>query len=257
MTCMKLVIPGAEGIQLSLVECPVTTTTPPGDSATGAKKMGLAIEVTAREFFQDYAQMFHMSDGSAMDPGAIGSEAGDAFMHSSFAYMQTLLSNIYVQTVPLVLPARRRRGASGAQGEEHLLAYPDRRAVGLASPSSSTPVPEPEDRITTLVVCQDRIVRALLLGVVGNFATNPSDPDLLSSSASAGAGGGGGGGAADSLATIVVDVYSGKLAFINPYNSIRSYFLETLLVLSLIGMAKLSLVRTVVVPAAANTDKEK
>lgn len=82
--------------------------------------------------------------------------------------------------------------------------------------------------------------RIFLLGVVGNFVTSPSDPKISSSQSSS-----------EPIASIVMDVYTGRLALVHPFSAIRTYFLETMLIVSILAIAKLSLVQGVSVPAPA------
>jgi hypothetical protein len=46
------------------------------------------------------------------------------------------------------------------------------------------------------------------------------------------------------LTMVVVDTYTGKLTIVPPYDTMRASFLETLLVLSIIAIVRLSMVRT-------------
>lgn len=81
----------------------------------------------------------------------------------------------------------------------------------------------------SLTVCESDILKVIMLASLGNFVTSPVDEIIGSAS----------------IAQVVVDVYTGRLVVVIPYNSLRSYFLETLLVISVIGIARLSLVRSV------------
>ena len=93
-----------------------------------------------------------------------------------------------------------------------------------------------------LEVCNEDIIRLLLLGILGNFVTSPTDPNLSSQSSS------------EFLASVVVDVYTGKLVLVNSYNLIRSYFLETLLIISIIAIARLALVRNITMKEVHRAD---
>lgn len=46
-----------------------------------------------------------------------------------------------------------------------------------------------------------------------------------------------------SIATVVFDVYTGRLVVVTPYSIMRSYFLETLLLVSVVALTRLSMVR--------------
>ena len=74
------------------------------------------------------------------------------------------------------------------------------------------------------------------MGVIGNFVTDPSDPELLAESHGNKA-----------LASIMIDVHTGRLTLVNSFNVLRSYFLETLLIVSVIVIVRLSLVRNVTI----------
>ena len=82
----------------------------------------------------------------------------------------------------------------------------------------------------SIVVCETQLLRLAMLGALGNFVTNPSDTDVRQ---------------VGSLATVVLDAYTGRLIITTPYSALRSYFLETLLVISVITIARLAMVRTV------------
>ena len=102
------------------------------------------------------------------------------------------------------------------------------------------------------------MVNLLLLGVVGNFVTNPGesfccsqtaltacekpsalitllsgDPALSASNT------------ASAVPSVVVDTYTGRLVVRMPYDAIRGYFIEALLVISIIVITRLSFVRNV------------
>lgn len=84
----------------------------------------------------------------------------------------------------------------------------------------------------TVHICGHDMTRILMLAVLGNFVTNPTDPSYSSQSAK------------ESLATVVVD-HTGSLVVINSFTTMRTYFLETLLLVSIITIARLSLVKKV------------
>jgi hypothetical protein len=81
----------------------------------------------------------------------------------------------------------------------------------------------------SVTVCESDLLKVIMLASLGNFVTSPVDEVIGSAS----------------IAQVVVDVYTGRLVVVIPYNSLRSYFLETLLVVSVIAIARLSLVRSV------------
>lgn len=87
---------------------------------------------------------------------------------------------------------------------------------------------------SSIVVCETQLLRLIMLGALGNFVINPLDSAVRQ---------------AGSLATVVLDAYTGRLIITTPYSALRSYFLETLLVVSVITIARLTMVRTVEIKA--------
>lgn len=87
-----------------------------------------------------------------------------------------------------------------------------------------------------LQICGQDVVDLILLGIVGNFVTNPSDPQLSSSSAAS---------ASTTVPSVVIDTYTGRLVVNMPYDAVRGYFIEALLVISIIVITRLSFVRNV------------
>ena len=87
-----------------------------------------------------------------------------------------------------------------------------------------------------LQICGSDVVDLLLLGIVGNFVTNPSDPQLSLQSGTS---------TASTVPSVVVDTFSGKLVMRMPYDAVRGYFIEALLVISIIVITRLSFVRNV------------
>ncbi len=77
------------------------------------------------------------------------------------------------------------------------------------------------------------MVDILLLGIVGKFVTNPGDPSLSAPST------------ASAVPSVVVDTYTGRLVVRMPYDAVRGYFIEALLVISIIVITRLSFVRNV------------
>lgn len=89
-----------------------------------------------------------------------------------------------------------------------------------------------EDEMT-MKVCDKDNLDILLLAVLGKFVTNPGEPSTAQSSS------------ANAVPSIVVDTYTGKLAVHMPYDAVRGYFVEALLVISIIVITRLSFVRNV------------
>ena len=71
-----------------------------------------------------------------------------------------------------------------------------------------------------------------MLAVLGNFVSTPADPKYSSQSASS------------TLATVVID-YTGSLVVVHSFATMRTYFLESLLFISIIAIARLSIVKKV------------
>jgi hypothetical protein len=84
----------------------------------------------------------------------------------------------------------------------------------------------------TVEICGHNMTRILMLAVLGNFVSTPSDPKYGAQSS------------ADTLATVVVD-YTGSLVVVHSFATMRTYFLECLLFISIIAIARLSLVKKV------------
>ncbi len=71
----------------------------------------------------------------------------------------------------------------------------------------------------------------LLLAAVGNFVSHLGDPKLSQQSS------------LQSMPTVVIDSYTGRLSMRTPYDSVRGYFVEALLVISIIVISRLTFVR--------------
>jgi hypothetical protein len=85
----------------------------------------------------------------------------------------------------------------------------------------------------TVDICGENMTRILMLAVVGNFVSSPIDPNYSSQTS------------AETLATVVVD-YTGSLVVVHSFATMRTYFLESLLFISILAIARLSLVKKVV-----------
>lgn len=87
-----------------------------------------------------------------------------------------------------------------------------------------------------VTVCENDLLKVLMLSSLGNFVNRPQDAEI---------------GRPGSIATVVFDVYTGRLVVVTPYSIMRSYFLETLLIISVIALTRLSMVRklTITMPA--------
>lgn len=97
-------------------------------------------------------------------------------------------------------------------------------------------IPDPQDaEHITFQICTENVARILFFAVKGNFVTSPSDPTLAPHTDS------------ETLASVVIDVYTNQLKLVNSISTIRTYFLETLLVLSIVAIARLGLVRNIFV----------
>jgi hypothetical protein len=85
----------------------------------------------------------------------------------------------------------------------------------------------------TVEICGSNMTKILMLAVLGNFVSSPVDPKYSSQSSE------------ETLATVVVD-YSGSLVVVHSFATMRTYFLESLLFISIISIARLSLVKKIV-----------
>jgi hypothetical protein len=92
----------------------------------------------------------------------------------------------------------------------------------------------------TVDICGQNMTRILMLAVLGNFVSSPVDPKYSSQSSE------------ETLATVVVD-YTGSLVVVHSFATMRTYFLESLLFISIIAIGRLSLVKNVVY--SKNIDK--
>lgn len=90
-----------------------------------------------------------------------------------------------------------------------------------------------EDNKLSFTICPDDIGNLMFLAVIGNFVTSPLDADMSSTSSMPG------------LASVVIDVYTGAITLVAPYNMMRAYFMETLLVISVMAIARISFVKKV------------
>lgn len=82
-----------------------------------------------------------------------------------------------------------------------------------------------------LKICGEDVVNLLLLAAVGNFVAGPSDPNISPQSS------------AKSMPSVVVDAYTGQLVMHTPYDAVRGYFVEALLIISIIVISRLTFVR--------------
>lgn len=87
-----------------------------------------------------------------------------------------------------------------------------------------------------ITLCQQDFSRVLLLSVLGNFVTKPVEAQGQAQLSYTG-----------SIGTVVVD-RSGDLVIVNSFDSTRLLYLETLLFLSVIAIARLSVMKPVLSP---------
>ena len=165
---------------------------------------GIAINVTAREFYSSFASIFKLSDGSTVKPPS-------AERMESITYIQELMYTVGI-------------------------------TVNQTASVASNGMYEGD----ILQICGQDVLDLILLSVVRNFVTSPSDPSLSPST-----------GAASTVPSVVVDTYTGRLVVKMPYDAVRGYFIEALLVISIIVITRLSFVRNVTyklqMPAAPTT----
>jgi hypothetical protein len=84
----------------------------------------------------------------------------------------------------------------------------------------------------TVEICGVDMAHILMLAVLGNFVTSPDDPKYNSQTS------------AETVATVVVD-YTGSLVVVHSFATMRTYFLESLLFISILAIVRLSLVKKV------------
>jgi hypothetical protein len=75
------------------------------------------------------------------------------------------------------------------------------------------------------------VVNMLLLAAVGNFVAGPGDTNISPQSSM------------KSMPSVVIDAYTGQLVMHTPYDAVRGYFVEALLVISIIVISRLTFVR--------------
>ena len=80
-------------------------------------------------------------------------------------------------------------------------------------------------------ICGNDALNLLLLAVVGNFVSGPGDPAISSQSS------------LETMPSVAIDAYTGQLVMHTPYDAVRGYFVEALLVLSIIAISRLTFVR--------------
>lgn len=80
-------------------------------------------------------------------------------------------------------------------------------------------------------ICDKHVLRNVLLSVVGNFVLSPGDPEASPSSST------------QAPPTVVVDPYTWDLMTHVSYSGVRGYFVEALLVVSIVVIARLTFVR--------------
>jgi hypothetical protein len=91
--------------------------------------------------------------------------------------------------------------------------------------------PAGESDMMTFQVCGIDMVKIFMLGIIGNFVTSTKKGADEASQ--------------NGLAKVVIDVYTGRLTLVNSFSVVRSYFLETMLIISILAVAKLTIIRNV------------
>lgn len=162
---------------------------------------GIAIEVTAAEFYASFASIFRLTDGSR-----ISVPAGERM--ESLRYMQYLLRNVHVRVNEAASQeAQSMQGGTGS---------------GEGGGGGAADV---------LEVCGSDAIDLLLLAVVGNFVSVPGDVATSAQSS------------LETMPSVAIDAYTGQLVMRTPYDAVRGYFVEALLVLSIIAISRLTFVR--------------
>jgi hypothetical protein len=95
-----------------------------------------------------------------------------------------------------------------------------------------------------LKLSQD-VLDLILLAVVGNFVVSPGDPNISPQSSM------------KSMPSVVIDTYTGELVMHTPYDAVRGYFVEALLVISIIVISRLTFVRNNTYTTTVNFPEKK
>lgn len=114
----------------------------------------------------------------------------------------------------LLQPSASASSQDAAKYTQQLL-----HAVGVSSSLSGNTI--------AMNACGKDAMDILLLAAVGNLVSNPSDMNPVGTP------------------TIVMDAYTGKLAVYMPYDTVRGYFVEALLIISILVITRLSFVRNI------------
>jgi hypothetical protein len=75
------------------------------------------------------------------------------------------------------------------------------------------------------------VIDLLLLAAVGNFVASPNDPNMSPQSSMR------------SMPSVVIDTYTAELVMHTPYDAVQGYFVEALLVISILVILRLTFVR--------------
>lgn len=105
------------------------------------------------------------------------------------------------------------------------------RLVGVEEVSDEKNIND--NSMMTFQICGMDMVEIFMLSIVGNFVVTSPSKDENNGVSSNG------------LASVVIDVYTGRLTLVNSFSVVRSYFLETMLIISILAIAKLTIIRNV------------
>lgn len=207
------------------LENPVLDPSDPGDPRSS--EMGIIVRATTQEFYESFARVFRLSDGSSI-------RVADNRHHASLRYMQDLLYTVGVYV-------------HGAHPPPHNQSSHDATLLNQTTGINRPQPPQADDYdveddgpFHTLQICGQDMVTLMLLGTVGNFVTGPTDsaygrvedPNLSPQSS------------LKALPTVVIDAYTGQLTMHLPYDAVRGYFVEALLIISIIVISRLTFVRS-------------
>lgn len=206
-----------------------TATTLPVKAATsyeaidcGGGVKGIRVSITDQDFFSAYTSVFQMSDGSRINmppppsSNAVPVNSSSPMFRNSLAYIHGLM-----------------------------------RMVGIELEEESVIESGDENKDMTFRVCGENVGKIFLLSIIGNFVMFPSDPrsvmslsfgvgltsfldffegefDRVSTQSTT----------SDAIPSVVIDVYTGKLEMVSSLNVMRSYFLETMLIISILAIAR-------------------
>lgn len=147
-------------------------------------------------------QFWTLEDPATQCPNGVG--PGIAVNVTTFEFYKSFASIFRLSDGSTMRPPAMERMESVHYMQE--LMY----AVGISINQSASAASNGMYEGDVLQICGQDVVDLILLGVVGNFVTNPSDPSLSASA-----------GTASTVPSVVVDTYTGRLMVRMPYDAVR------------------------------------